>query len=142
VAATFSYSHGATQVNQTAHTNWVLEPAFSDPRTPLAQQVAIVASTFPVDGNGQTLTDYGLIQDVSTFRFQSLSVRYRVPAMVTHALRMQELSVAIQGSNLGLHSTYAGKDPDVSAWSPGESVVDTGQLPTPRLWQLSVNVRY
>lgn len=137
VSAGFSYNSGALQVDETARTNWVLSRALIDPSVPLSEQAAVWASTRKIDP-----TDYGLMQEVSTFRFNSLSVNYRAPARVARLLRAQQMSVAVQGSNLGLHSTYHGKDPDVNAWSPGENIVDTGQLPQPRTWQIRVGVTY
>ena len=82
------------------------------------------------------------MQEVSTFRFSSLSVNYRAPISVARLLLAQQLTVAVQGSNLALHSTYRGKDPDVNSWSPGETIVDTGQLGQPRLWQIRVDLQY
>jgi outer membrane receptor protein involved in Fe transport len=137
VTAGFSYTAGETQIDQTLRTNWVLERALVDPSVPFSQQAAVLAST-----TGSNPTDYGLMQEVSTLRFTSLSVNYRAPGSVARLLRAQQLTVAIQGSNLGLHSTYHGKDPDVTAWGPGETVVDTGQLPQPRIWQLAVFLAY
>lgn len=134
VHAGFTYDAGASQINQTARDNWVLARALVDPSAPLGEQAAVLASQFG--------TTYGVTQQVSTFRFQSLSVNYRAPAAITRVVRAQQLSIAAQGSNLGLHSTYRGKDPNVNSWQPGESVVDTGQLPQPRTWQLSVYVTY
>lgn len=135
VTAGFSYDAGQTQVNSTLATNWVLARAFVDTGSALGEQAAVIAS---ISGR----TDYGLMQEISVFRFSSLSVNYRAPVRVARLLRAQQLSVAIQGSNLGLHSNYRGKDPNVNAWSPGEAVVDTGQLPQPRTWQIRVDVDY
>jgi TonB-linked SusC/RagA family outer membrane protein len=133
ITADFSYEAGVSQVDQTARTNWVLARALVDPSAPLSEQAAVLANDS---------TDYGLTQTVSTFRFSSFSVNYRMPTPVARLLRAQQLSVAIQGGNLALHSTYHGKDPDVNAWGPGESVMDTGQLPLPRTWQLRFDVAY
>jgi hypothetical protein len=137
ITTDFSYDAGANQVNQTYRTNWVLAQALVDPTVPLAQQAAVLASTRVFNP-----TDYGLMQEFSTLRFSSLSISYRAPARVTRLLRANELTVAVQGKNLGLHTTYQGKDPNVNAWSPGERVVDTGQLPQPRTWQLRFDLRY
>ena len=50
------------------------------------------------------------------------------------------MSLALQGSNLGLHTNYHGKDPDVNAYSNGNQTADTGQLPQPRVWSLRVTL--
>ncbi len=130
-AASFSYESGATQIDEAARTNKMLSRAFVDPTAPLSEQAALLADT-----------DYGVTQEISTFRFSTVSLRYNVAPSLARLVRAQQLSIALQGSNLGLHSTYRGKDPNVSAWSPGEGIKDTGQLPLPRLWQLRVDLRY
>lgn len=133
ISAGFSFNAGAMQVDQTARTNWVLARGLIDPTAPLIEQASVLA----LDS-----TDYGLTQSVSTFRFNSLSVNYRVPDQVARLLRASRVTVAIQGSNLAMHSTYRGKDPDVMEWGAGENIVDTGQLPQPRTWQLALFLQY
>jgi hypothetical protein len=150
LTAGFSYEAGMTQIDETARQNWVLARALVDPSAPLREQAAVIAYTANDSRVFQMSippTDYGLTQAVSTFRFNTLSVNYRAPMRVARLLGAQQLSVAVQGHNLALHSTYRGKDPDVSAWNPdsergSESIVDTGQLPLPRTWQLAVFLDY
>jgi hypothetical protein len=55
---------------------------------------------------------------------------------------VRALTVALQGRNLGLLTTYHGKDPDVNAYSTGNNVADTGVLPQPRTWQLRVSASF
>jgi hypothetical protein len=59
---------------------------------------------------------------------------------VSRRLRVPNLSVALQGENLALHSNYRGKDPNVSAIATGNFTADTGQLPMPRVWSLNVRI--
>jgi hypothetical protein len=87
-------------------------------------------------------TDYNWYQTVSSLRFNSLSVQYRVPAAVTRRLGAQQLAVLVQGQNLGLWSNYRGLDPDVNSFSTGNEVGDNGVLPQPRSWQLRLNFTY
>jgi hypothetical protein len=133
ITAGFSYESGATQIDETARTNWVLSSALIDPSTPFGDQAAVLA----LDS-----TEYGMTQDISTFRFNTLAVNYRAPARIARLFRAQQLRIGIQGANLGLHSTYRGKDPDVTTWNQGETIRDTGQLPTPRTWQLTLFLQY
>jgi hypothetical protein len=147
ITAGFNYTAGATQKNMTA-LNQALSRAMSDATAPFSEQAAVLA--YQGLGGGcpndpeclSPATEYGILQTVATWRFQSLAVNYRAPTAVARLLRAQQLSVALQGDNLGLHSSYRGKDPDVNAWSPGERVVDEGQLPQPRTWQLAVFLQY
>jgi hypothetical protein len=50
------------------------------------------------------------------------------------------MGVALQGSNLGFHTNYRGKDPDVNAYSGGNLSADAGQIPQPRTWTLRVTL--
>jgi hypothetical protein len=52
------------------------------------------------------------------------------------------MAVALQGTNLGLHTNYRGKDPNVNAYASGNGLLDTGQLPEPRMWQLRFSLGY
>ena len=87
-------------------------------------------------------TDYNWIQTVNTLRFNSLAVRYAVPAVVARRLGAQTLSIAVQGGNLGLWTNYRGLDPNVNGFGTGNNVTDTGVLPQPRTWQLQVRATY
>ncbi|MHB1223658.1 MAG: TonB-dependent receptor plug domain-containing protein [Gemmatimonadaceae bacterium] len=131
--ANFSYSDGLTQENALFRQNQVFIRALNDPEASFAEQAAIAAL-------GRT--GYGVIQSVSTLRFESLSIAYRPPVALVERLGARGMTVMLQGTNLGLHSTYAGKDPDVNAFSTGNAVLDTGILPQPRSWQVRVNLNY
>jgi hypothetical protein len=53
------------------------------------------------------------------------------------------MSIAIQGSNLGLSTNYRGKDPGVNAFSTvsaGDETADLGELPAPRVWWLKMSM--
>jgi hypothetical protein len=139
--ATFQYEDGLTQDavgNRALIANLSLNPQAS-----LGQQAAaLAASCFnpAISSSVQTgiCTDYGLIQTVNTFRFTSLSINYIVPKTWSERFRIPSMTIALQGSNLGLWTNYHGKDPDVNAITVGDATVDTGQLPTPRSWRLQI----
>jgi len=78
-----------------------------------------------------------LFQTVSVFRFNTLSINYRVPAALAHRFGSRTMGVALQGSNLGLHTNYRGKDSDVNAFSTGNATADSRQLPQPRSWSIA-----
>jgi hypothetical protein len=53
------------------------------------------------------------------------------------------MTLALQGSNLGLHTNYRGMDPNVNAFSTvnaGDETADLGQIPEPRTWWLKLSV--
>ncbi|HWZ57655.1 MAG TPA: TonB-dependent receptor plug domain-containing protein [Gemmatimonadaceae bacterium] len=136
VSASFDYQNGETQENSTlgGPGNYVFTPGTMDPHAPFGEQAAAAV---------QNLTDYGLLQTVSTLRFNSLSVAYNFSPSVAHwAFRARALSIALQGTNLGLWTSYKGKDPNVNAFATGNAVQDTGVLPIPRYWLVSVHATY
>jgi hypothetical protein len=108
-----------------------LELALNNPATTLAQQAAIAA--YPASA-------IGMAQTVNILRWQDLSISYYVPPSISRKLRIPQLTVALQGNNLGLHTNYRGKDPDVNAFTSGNFTADMGQLPEPRLFSLQVRL--
>lgn len=115
-------------------------PAYADPNAPLDAQAAIVGLLGPFLGTDKsTYWDY---QTVSTLRLSSLAVQWNVPRTLAARAGARALSVALQGSNLGLRTGYRGLDPHVNGYSTGNRVGDTGVIPQPRSWQLRVSAQY
>jgi hypothetical protein len=75
-------------------------------------------------------------QVFDALRFNSLAISYNVPGVIARGLGARALTVALQGTNLGLHTNYRGLDPNVGFGS------DPGIVPEPRTWQLRVNANY
>jgi hypothetical protein len=122
-----------SQVNGASNrTSTFLSPA-NETNATLAQQAAYVAAV--TKGNL-----VGLVQTVSAWRFQSLSINYSVPNVIAQRFRSSHMSVALQGSNLGLWTNYKGKDPNVNAFPNGNATADGGQLPQPREWSLQITL--
>jgi TonB-dependent SusC/RagA subfamily outer membrane receptor len=150
ITATLQYQNGMTQTNQAALSSQSFLLIGNNPNTPLAYQAAIIAATRGVSKNGQPLaqgrfptSSYGLIQTVNTLRFDALSVNYELPRQASAWLRFPRAAVAVQGSNLGLHTNYRGKDPNVNAFSTvsaGDQTLDLGQIPEPRTWRLKLTL--
>lgn len=147
IHASFFYTNGETQTNQGALSSSSFLMVGNNPTTPLAYQAAVIAA---ICGSQQytfsscaVRTNYGLIQTVNTFRFQDLSINYQLPKSVSSRFRVPHAVLALQGSNLGLHTNYRGKDPDVNAFTTVSSVdetVDLGQIPEPRTWWLKLTL--
>jgi hypothetical protein len=144
VDAGFQYQHGLTQINATDAGRTSASRALNDSTTPWGETAGMVALASDLGGGMQAtgVTAYGVIQNVSLLRFNSLSVAYNAPAALAHRLGAGALSLALQGTNLGLFSRYRGKDPNVNAYPNGNNVLDAGALPTPRTWQLRVSLKY
>jgi hypothetical protein len=141
--ATFEYQDGLTQ-NALGSQAW-LTNLYLNPNSSLATQAAaLAASCYTPSFSGTSLqegcTDYGMIQTVNTLRFTSASISYMVPKSVSLRLGIPLMTVALQGSNLGLWTNYRGKDPNVNGVTVGEATEDTGQLPQPRTMRISVRL--
>ena len=150
VNATFAYQNGLTQNNLGALYSGSFATLPNAPHTPLATQAAIVAADcgdfFLGSSCGylsQTASYIGVMQTVNTFRFNDLSINYEVPRTVSSWFRVPRMTLALQGSNLGLHTNYRGKDPAVNAFSTvsaGDETADLGQIPEPRTWWLKLSL--
>lgn len=126
--AGFTYQDGATQFNQGGAQ--ALLQAANDPHASLATQAAVAAAN---------LTPYGLIQTVNTLRFNSFAVSVAMPSRIAEAFRARAMSLALLGSNLALRTNYHGLDPNVNAFV-GDGNLDTGVLPQPRTFSLSIRL--
>jgi TonB-linked SusC/RagA family outer membrane protein len=135
ISGSLAYQSGLTQINQTIGTGSqaIFSPGTSDPHSSLAEQAAIAVLQE---------TSYGVTQTVSTLRFNSLAVAYNFSTNAAARLGARALSIALQGTNLALHTNYKGKDPNVNAYSTGNSTLDTGVLPQPRTWSVAVHANY
>lgn len=126
--AGFTYQNGATQFNQAGAQS--LLQAANDPHASLATQAAVAAAN---------LTPYGLIQTVNTLRFNSFALSVALPSRFAAAFRARSMSLAFLGSNLALRTNYHGLDPNVNAFA-GDGNLDTGLLPQPRTFSLSLRL--
>ena len=153
INAGFAYQNGMTQNNLAALQNGTFLSILNQPNTSLATQAAVVAAECANEASNNTAqisctgpgSSIGVYQTVNTFRFQSLSVNYMLPTTLTHWVHVPRMSVALQGSNLALHSNYRGKDPSVNAFSTvsaGDETEDLGQIPEPRTWSINLRLEY
>ncbi len=136
VNATFQYKDGLTQFNSGSFQ--LLNNLYLNPKSTLAEQASALASCTNV--TDPYCTNYGLVQTVNSLRFSALSIGYNVPRSMSQRLRVSSLSVALQGSNLALWTSYRGKDPDVNGKTVGDATEDNGGLPMPRRWRLQVRI--
>lgn len=132
VHAMLSYDHGLTQLNLSRQG---MSEGLMNPDAPLGVQAASVAHYLH-------MSSYGIAQTLSTLRFQALSINYVVPTALVRRIQARSMTIALQGANLGLRTNYRGKDPNVNAYSTGNDMADTGQLPQPRMWTLRLALGY
>lgn len=128
-----SYQYGLTQTAEVMRDfSSPLNMAANDPSsTPMQQAIAVVADE----------SAYGITQTVNTFRFETLSINLNLGERVAKRFYARAMSVALQGSNLGMKSNYLGKDPNVNSAAMGDgSTVDVGLLSQPRRWTLRLTL--
>jgi hypothetical protein len=130
VHANVSRQGGYTQLNASGENLATFLSAANEPNAPLGVQAAYVAAA------GGDANFFGVVQTVSEWRFDSFSLNYVVPATIGRRFRARNMSVALQGSNLGLWTNYRGKDPNVNGYTTGNATADLGQLAQPRTWRL------
>jgi TonB-linked SusC/RagA family outer membrane protein len=135
ISGSLAYQSGLTQINQTigSGSQSIFSPGTSDPHSSLAEQAAIAALQE---------TSYGVTQTVNTLRFNSFALAYNFSANAASMLGARALSIALEGTNLALHTNYRGKDPNVNAFATGNGTLDTGVLPIPRTWSLALHANY
>ena len=144
--ATFTYQNGLTQFNAGALSSQMFALLPNTPGTSLATQAAVIAASgtnIGLQNQENHSSSIGLIQTVNTFRFNDLSINYAIPPALSTWFRVPRMTIALQGSNLGLHTNYRGKDPNVNAFSTalgGDQTADFGQIPQPRTWWLKVSL--
>ncbi len=137
VNAAFDYKNGLTQFNEGG--SLLLARMYADPKATLGQQaIALTAYAYQQDRKSGSIN--GLVQTVSTLRFNTLSFNYSVPTMLRARLHLPRTTLALQGSNLALWTNYRGKDPDVNSVPIGEDILDKGEPPRPRSWTLRVTM--
>jgi TonB-linked SusC/RagA family outer membrane protein len=133
VTAGLTYEDGLAQHNDAAARLLPFSSALNDENASFAEQAAAARMED---------TPFGLIQTVSTLRFNELAVTYNARSGLAQRFGARALSLSLQGRNLGLRTNYAGLDPNVNGRVSGNDVLDTGLIPQPRTWQLRVNAIY
>lgn len=140
LSAFFHYKNGLTQFN--SGNAQLLNNIYLNPQASMAEQAAALAASCraSVGISSQLCTDYGLIQNVNSIRFSSISISYNVPRGWVQRIGVPSMSVSMRGSNLGLWTNYRGKDPDVNGTMVGDATEDSGQIPQPRKLSLQVRI--
>ncbi len=129
ITASLMYEGGSTSLSQSGSAV-VLTPysrAMNDPTISLEDQVR------------SRYDALSFAHQVSTLRLQSVQMTYNVQLRpIAFLLGARSLQVAVQGTNLGLWSTFSGKDPGVGGIG---RLADLSVLPTPRTYGISVRIQ-
>ncbi len=129
VSTSMQYQDGLAQVNEPMLLNRRISREYNDPSASLLDQV-------------RYRSGYTAIHNTSTLRLTSLSVRVITPENIARLLRASAMSISLQGSNLGVWTSYSGVDPNVTNSIVGNKTRDTGQLPLPRIFGVNISLNY
>lgn len=83
-------------------------------------------------------------RSISDLRFTTASISYNVPSSLLKSKHIRTLTISLKGSNLGLWTNYAGRDPSVNNYiMVSEVPIDDGALPPPpRKYVLDFNLGF
>jgi hypothetical protein len=126
LSGSFLYTGGVASIGPWADLR-AISRGLNDPTSSLGEQAVVLTSD---------VSDFLNTQTTNTLRFNSLSIAYNVSHRLAQLVGARSLSIALQGTNLGLHTNYRGLDPDVGYG------YDRGTLPQPRTWQVRVSAGY
>ncbi|HWZ59071.1 MAG TPA: SusC/RagA family TonB-linked outer membrane protein [Gemmatimonadaceae bacterium] len=79
---------------------------------------------------------------VSFLRFQSAALSWDVPGSVTRRLHLRSAQLMLMGRNLGLWTSYAGKDPEVNSNQGRDQISDNGIVPQTRDYSFRVIIGF
>ncbi|MCM4156291.1 TonB-dependent receptor [Gramella sp. AN32] len=94
--------------------------------------------------NGETNPNSYFVEDGSYFRMKNLQVGYNFSEGVADRLRVQDLRLYIQGTNLFTITGYDGFDPEISSTYNGNALtlgVDDNVYPIAKVFTLGVNIK-
>jgi hypothetical protein len=133
ISTTMQYRHEFNQFNE-ALTDQTYTRANNDPNTPLATQALYLVAGCQRVLLNNTCNSYALARRISVLRFNVLSVNVVLPpSLLRRANIRRQVTMSLQGSNLGFISNYSGKDPNVSS-SSDDLTRDEGVFPQARSW--------
>jgi hypothetical protein len=136
--------------NQTDYaSNFKSAPLWEQARDVASQQISLTGI------NGLYPPANGFYEDGTYVRFRELSLTYTLPQHLTHAIRMQTLSITGAVRNLALWTRYLGTDPEVSSTEGGNATLspttntytvnndyraDNQAVPLLRYWVVRLNL--
>lgn len=82
------------------------------------------------------------IEDGSYLRIKSLQVGYTLPTAASKRLGMTKFRVYASANNLFTFTSYSGLDPEIGTRGTLEIGIDRGFYPSPRIYNLGVNVTF
>ena len=82
------------------------------------------------------------IEDGSYLRVKSLMVGYTLPAEVLDRVGIAKFRIYASANNLFTFTKYSGLDPEIGTRGTLEIGIDRGFYPSPRIYNLGINVTF
>jgi len=95
-----------------------------------------------VDTNNNTRASDRYIEDGSFVRIKNLQLGYTLPDSFNKKSGFSSISIYGQVRNLLTLIEYSGYDPEITAGGVGDTGIDRGSYPLPRIWSLGINVNF
>jgi hypothetical protein len=112
-----------------------------------SDQVRLGAS----DPNDNSAVSSRFVEDASYLRIQNISLGYTLPKRWTTKIRLDKLRVYATLQNVYTFTGYTGYDPEIGSTQgqysySGQSMlmygVDTGRIPTPRIYTFGIDLTF
>ncbi len=87
------------------------------------------------------VSDY-FIEDGSFLRIKTVQLGYKLPTIVTQALRVKQVRAYVSGQNVFTFTQYSGLDPEIGTRGALEIGIDRGFYPQPRIWLGGIDITF
>ena len=94
------------------------------------------------DLNGNNRVSDLFVKDGSYLRVKSLMVGYTLPRAIMDGLGIAKFRIYASANNLFTFTKYSGLDPEIGTRGTLEIGIDRGFYPSPRIYNLGVNVTF
>jgi len=94
------------------------------------------------DTNNNTRASDRYVEDASYLRIKNIQLGYSIPDEAVKNTVFENIRLYAQVKNAYTFTKYSGFDPEIGSSSIGDTGVDRGTYPTPRIWSLGVNIKF
>jgi TonB-linked SusC/RagA family outer membrane protein len=91
--------------------------------------------------NGETDPNSYFVEDGSYLRLRNLQIGYNFATTILEKLRVQDLRIYVQGTNLFTITGYDGLDPEISSFDSLTLGVDGSVYPVSQIYSVGVNIK-
>ena len=126
------------EINGTMYYNWyddITNVRVSNKNTNVPRAIAN-------DPNDNDRISDRYIEDGSYLRIASLTLGYTFPKRIIKPLKIENLRIYAQGSNIYTFTNYSGYDPEIGANTANSNVygLDNGRYPSPKTYSVGISI--